>query len=178
MGGWSSLISPQIGCSIISDVIKISWGWHGDGKRILMLGHLFLFEAPYHTNDEWNDSAVCSGCGAVSKWVAWRISQIHLRIWAQKAASFQSISCVLEAGALGTQVGSLINRGMVNSHCCRPDPYVMLEVCPCHPHQQCLWDRLCFLQLPLALCYSLSARGLTLKKNSCDTVVSWVSGSA
>ena len=111
MGGWSSLISPQIGCSIISNVIKISWGWHGEGKRILMLGHLFLFEAPYHTNDEWNDSAVCSGCGAVSKWVTWHISQIHLRIWAQKAASFQSISCVLEAGVLGTQVGSLINRG-------------------------------------------------------------------
>lgn len=31
------------------------------GKRVLMLGHLFLFEAPYHTNGEWNLSAVPSG---------------------------------------------------------------------------------------------------------------------
>lgn len=44
--------------------------WHGQGKRILTLGHLFLFEALYHTNDEWNHSAVHSGYGAVSKCVA------------------------------------------------------------------------------------------------------------
>lgn len=136
MGGWSFLISPQIGCSIISKVIKISWGWHGQGKRILMLDHLFLFEAAYHTNDGIGPQCCSVRLWAVSQWVAGIILSC---IWGSEPINLPEYFCVHEAGVLGTLVGSPINGMMVNSHYCCSDPSMMLDICSLCPQQQCLW---------------------------------------
>lgn len=75
-----------------------------------MLGHLFLFEAPSHTNDERTSVLFIQVVGLFLNEQPGTLLRC-LRIWAHQAASFQSASYVCEAGILGTQVGSLINQG-------------------------------------------------------------------
>lgn len=56
---------------------------------------------------------------------------------------------------------------------------MMLEACPHHPYQQCLWIVCCLSSsCCFHYCHSLSARGLIFKKNSGVALVSWVSTTA
>lgn len=154
MGGWSFLISPQIGCSIISNVIKISWGRHGQGKRILMLGHSFLFVASYHTNDEWNHSAVYSGCRVVSKWEA-GIPLRSIRGFGPRKLPVFRVHPVFKTQEFLAHRWAAWWMGWLIPTCCHSDPYMMLEACFHHPHQQYLcWCVVCFLQFPFLLCHS------------------------
>lgn len=142
MGGWSFLISPQIGCSIISNVIKISWGRHGQGKRIWMLDHSFIFAAPYHTNDEWNHSAVYSGGEVVCKWVAGIPLRSILGFEPRKLPVFR-VHPVLKTQEFLAHRWAAWLMGWLISTCCHSDPYMMLEVGSHRPHQQCLWMVYC-----------------------------------
>lgn len=75
----------------------------------------------------------------------------------------------MHKAVLGTQVGSMMIREWLSptivtltlTWCYKSAPTVLSSISK--------WHIVCFLQLPLLLCHSLSARGLTLKKNSYDT---------